>query len=123
MIFGIGVDIADQGRIRKIIEKEGERFLKRIYTEEELKICLARTDPVPGLTARFAAKEAFSKCFGLGWGGGLAWRDVSVRNDDQGKPELVLYNKAAELVKNRKCWISLSHTDEYAVATVIIEEV
>lgn len=123
MIIGIGVDIADLDRIRKILEKDGDRFLKRIYTAEELKFCLARKDPVPGLAARFAAKEAFSKCFGMGWGGGLAWTDVGVTNDENGKPNLVLKNKAEELTRNKKTWISLSHTDNYAVASVIIEEV
>ena len=122
MIIGIGIDIADLERIRRIVQKDSDRFLKRVYTPEELDICMARKDPVPGLAARFAAKEAFSKCFGLGWGSGLAWRDVGVINNELGKPELLLRNKAIELTSGKKTWVSLSHTDKYAVASVIIEE-
>lgn len=122
MILGMGTDIADLKRIRKILGNNPRRFLDRVFAKEELDICMVRRDPVPGLTARFAAKEAFSKSLSLGWGSGVSWRDVAVINDENGKPEFLLRNKAVQIAAGKKLWLSISHTDKYAVATVIVEE-
>ena len=122
MIVGIGLDITDLKRIRKLYEDKADRFLQKIYSPEEIKTCLDRKDPIPGLAARFAAKEAFSKCLGLGWGGKINWSDVAVINDEKGKPELLLRNNAKEATIGKKIWVSLTHTEEYAAATVILEE-
>lgn len=122
MILGMGTDIADLKRIRKILGNNPQRFLDRVFAKEELDICMVRRDPVPGLTARFAAKEAFSKSFSLVWGSGISWRDVAVINDENGKPEFLLRNKAVQIAAGKKLWLSISHTDKYAVATVIVEE-
>jgi holo-[acyl-carrier protein] synthase len=122
MIVGIGFDITDIDRIRRVLAEKRERFLKKIYTEKETAYCLRRKDPAPCLAARFAAKEAFSKCLGLGWEGNISWLDVSVVNDSRGKPELLLKNNALSATLGKKVWVTLTHTDTVAAATVIIEE-
>ena len=122
--FGLNMILRDLTlRIRKILENNSKRFLDRVFAREELDICMVRKDPVPGLSARFAAKEAFSKSFSLGWGSGVSWSDVAVVNDKNGKPEFLLRNKAVQIAAGKKLWLSISHTDNYAVATVIVEEV
>ncbi len=124
MIVGLGVDIVDIRRLRLALERQGDRFVQRIFTEAEQQYCRGRRDPAPSLAARFAAKEALFKALGTGWAQGVTWRDVEVQKDERGAPRLVLSGRAAELSKEmgtRSAHISLSHSEESAIALVILE--
>ena len=113
----IGIDIVETERVESAIKQWGERFLNRVYTEAELKLC---QDRVSSLAARFAGKEAVMKV--LGTGKGVSWREIEILADGAGKPSVNLYgrakNKAAELNLNEFS-ISLSDTKQHAVAAAI----
>ena len=96
MIVGIGIDIAEVGRIREAIERYGERFLRRIYTESEIQYCESKANRVERYAARFAAKEAGMKAIGTGWNHGVRWRDIEVARKPGGRPTLVLHGPAAD---------------------------
>lgn len=114
----IGIDIVEIARIESAIRQWGKRFLDRIYTEAELKIC---QDRVSSLAVRFAAKEAVMKVLGTG-ARGVGWREIEILADAYGKPLVELYgqarNKAKQLNLNQFS-ISLSDTEQYAVAAAI----
>jgi len=120
-MLSVGVDIVEIGRIRRALERWGERFTARLYTPDEVAYCRGR---VPELAARFAAKEAISKALGTGMIG-VSWNEMEVLADRRGKPVVRLYGKAlaraGELGLGE--WaISLSHTDDHAVAMVVATE-
>jgi holo-[acyl-carrier protein] synthase len=105
-------------RIAALLERYGARFTGRVFTEQELVACNNR---VERMASRFAAKEAVSKAFGTGIGP-VSWREIEVISDDAGQPELVLTGRAARLAQDLglSTWtISLSHTEEQAIAFVI----
>jgi holo-[acyl-carrier protein] synthase len=125
VIVGLGVDIVDIRRMRLALERQGDRFIQRIYTEGEQRYCRGHRDQAPCFAARFAAKEALFKALGTGWARGVTWRDVEVQNDERGAPRLVLSGRAAELSQelgSRDVHISLSHSEESAIAIVILEK-
>ena len=119
--LSVGVDLVEIPRIRRALERWGDRFLQRVYTPAEIAHCRGRA---PELAVRFAAKEAVSKALGLGiwWSGGISWHEAEVRPDRLGKPEVVLYGRAAERARalGLNQWaISLSHSDDNAIAMVV----
>ncbi len=120
-IHAIGVDIAEVDRIREMIEQNGDRFLKRVFTPWEIEYCSKKMD-VQSFAARFAAKEAVFKAAGTGLREGITWRDVEVLNDNQGKPSVHLSGKIAELLTGTHIHLSLSHSKNYAVAMVVVEK-
>jgi len=114
----IGLDIIEIARIQEAVERWGERFLRRIYTEEELCVCRNR---VPALAVRFAAKEAVMKALGTGTVG-VGWCDIEVLSNADGKPSVGLSGRArekAEELSMGELAISLSHSREYAIASVV----
>lgn len=124
MIVGTGIDIAEVGRIREAIERHGERFLKRIFTEGEIEYCESKANSVERYAARFAAKEAGMKAIGTGWNHGVRWRDIEVARKPGGRPTLLLHGKAAEFAAKlgaTNIALSLTHTAEEAMAQVILE--
>lgn len=121
MIKGIGVDIIEVSRIGKVIEKWGSHFLTKVFTESEIEYCNAKKNPSMHFAARFAAKEAFSKALTIGWSSGFRWKDVEVKNDQSGKPILVIYGNVKARLGNSNVLLSLSHTDDLVSAIVIIE--
>jgi len=124
MILGTGIDIIEVARIAASFEKFGERFVNRILLPDEIAYCLAHRRPAPFLAARFAAKEAVSKAFGTGIGAQLGWHDIEIRRKESGEPFVVLHGNGAELFSARgatKLHVSLSHTENYAAATAILE--
>ena len=124
MVLGLGTDLARTERFRRFVAEGKAALLERLFTGGERAYALAKADPAPHLAARFAAKEAGMKAFGLGWRDGLAWHDFEVVRDDLGKPDLVLSGRAAELAAARgvaRIHLSYSHDGDYAVATVILE--
>lgn len=125
MILGVGIDIIEVGRIASSYERFGERFLKRILKPEEIKYCLSNKNPAPFLAARFAAKEAVSKAFGTGIGSKISWQDIEIKKEVSGKPYIVLHENGLKLMKEmgaKKMHISISHTENYAVAMAILED-
>ena len=107
----IGIDIVEVKRIAKLIRNKA--FLKRVFTDQEIMYCSERVNKAEHYAVRFAAKEAVWKALGMG---GISLRDISVKNRSNGKPEVLIKGK------NRKdIVISLSHTENYAVAVAIIK--
>ena len=123
-IAGIGIDLVEVPRIRALLERHGERFKQRTFTEAEAAYCDACADPAPHYAARFAAKEAASKALGTGIAEGVAWRDIEVLRDASGRPDLRLHGAARALADQlgvARCHLSLSHTKEHAAAQVVFE--
>jgi holo-[acyl-carrier protein] synthase len=124
MILGTGIDIIEVARIAASFEKFGERFLNRILLPDEIAYCLSHRRSSPFLAARFAAKEAISKAFGTGIGAQLGWQDIEIRRQESGEPFVVLHGKGRRLFTARgatRLHVSLSHTENYAAATAILE--
>jgi holo-[acyl-carrier protein] synthase len=124
MIIGTGVDVVEITRFRKVMERLKDRFIQKLFTAGEQQFCLGHRDPVPHFAARFAAKEALFKALGTGWARGVTWLDVEVLRERQGAPALLLHGEAEKLSTGKgahKVHLSLSHTDNWAVATVILE--
>ena len=114
----VGVDIIEIERIEEAVARWGERFLNRVYTEAELGICRERA---PALAVRFAAKEAVMKALGTGTNG-VGWREIEVLSNPDGKPLVYLYGgarKKADELGLVDMDVSLSHSREYAVASVV----
>jgi holo-[acyl-carrier protein] synthase len=123
MIKGVGVDMVEIARVRRLVE-EDRGFAARIFTEREIAYCESKFSKAQHYAARFTAKEAFFKALGTGFRGGMGWRDVEVANDDLGKPQLMLAAAALEQFRRSKlkrAMLSLSHTREMAVALVVVE--
>jgi holo-[acyl-carrier protein] synthase len=126
MIIGTGVDIVEIPRIRKITESRTHRFIPRVFTPSEQLYCQAYRDPAPHYAARFAAKEALFKGLGTGWAKGVTWLDVEVLREGRDAPILVLHGEALRLSEAKganKIHLSLSHTDQWAIAMVILERI
>lgn len=124
MIHGIGIDIVEINRIKKIVINSGDKLAKRILRESELKIYYGKKYPVHFLSKRFAAKEAVLKAFGTGVSQGLTFSQFEIFNDNFGKPMLRLFSQAALLAKKLdliQVHISLSDTRLYAYSVVIFE--
>lgn len=116
-----GVDLIEVDRVRKAIEKHGERFLGRIFTAEERDYCQSKQSPWPHYAARFAAKEAFFKSLPPGTLDTLVWREIGVTRHSSGSPSLVFTGTTAERVVNLRFALSLSHLRSMAIACVIAE--
>ena len=120
-VHSIGVDITDIDRIEGIIERLGQRFLKRVFTPAEISYCQQKAIPHQSFAARFATKEAVLKATGLGLVKGLSWQDIEVLNDENGRPSVQLYNKTARLLEGKKLHLSLSHSGNMAIAMVVVD--
>ncbi len=124
MIVGTGIDIAEVPRIAQSIARFGDRFLRRVFTEGEIRYCESKANRAERYAARFAAKEAAMKAIGTGWNHGVAWRDVEVSRMPGGRPTMQFHGKAAEFAAKLgvvRVSLSLTHTKEYAIAQVILE--
>jgi len=124
MIVGTGIDIAEVPRIAESITRFGDRFLRRVYTEGEIRYCESKANRVERYAARFAAKEAAMKALGTGWNHGVRWRDVEVTRQPGGRPAMTFHGKAAEFAARLgavRVALSLSHTSKQAIAQVILE--
>lgn len=124
MIIGTGIDVVDIARFRSVIDKLKDRFILKVFAPGERDFCLGHRDPVPHFAARFAAKEALFKALGTGWTQGVTWLDAEVHRERAGAPVLLLHGEAERLSRNKgatRVHLSLSHTAQWAVATVILE--
>lgn len=125
MILGTGIDVAEVHRVRRAIERHGRRFLERVFTAAEIAYVERKANRHERYAARFAAKEAGMKALGLGWQGGLSWRDFEVINLASGQPTLRLHGAAARIAAQRgvrRISLSLTHTATVAMALVILED-
>jgi holo-[acyl-carrier protein] synthase len=123
-IFGIGTDIVDIDRIRKIFNKN-KKFKKRIFSKTEIMYCDSRTKKIASYSKRFAAKEAFVKALGTGMSKGISFNEISINNKKNGAPFIELLGKSKIITKNiikkkNKIFLSLSDEKKYALAIVVI---
>lgn len=123
MIIGLGTDLVGVARISAVYQRQGQRFLDKVYTTEEQAYCLSARDPGERLAARWAAKEAVMKALGTGWTHGVDFKHIAVISG-AGAPRLGLSQRAAEVASGLQIahWhLSLSHSDGMAIAVVIAE--
>jgi holo-[acyl-carrier protein] synthase len=124
MIVGTGIDIAAVPRIRRAIERFGSRFLERVFTAGEIRYCDSKANRFERYAARFAAKEAAMKALGTGWNHGVRWRECEVVRMPGGRPTMSFHGRAGEFAAKlgvKNIALSLSHTEEQAIAQVILE--
>jgi holo-[acyl-carrier protein] synthase len=122
-IIGLGTDIVEVERIKGVLERQGERFLGRVFTEEERAYCQRMKYPHKHLAARFAAKEAVSKAFTTGIGAELGWKAVSIHHGSRNEPLVRLDTQGTALLQKiggTRVLVSLSHTDAHALAVAAI---
>jgi holo-[acyl-carrier protein] synthase len=123
-IVGTGIDIVECLRIAQMIEKHGELFITRVYTDAEIEYCSARKMATQHYAGRWAAKEAVLKALGTGWRRGIGWRDIEIRNDRRGAPTVQLRGGARDVMDQagiRRLHVSISHCRSFAVAYVVAE--
>ena len=123
-VIGIGIDLVENARIAGSIARFGDHFLARVFRDEEIAYCRPMRNAAPHYAARFAAKEAVAKAFGCGIGGELGFLDVEVSRGESGQPAIFLHGRGRELATRRavrNIFLSLSHTEHYAVAQVLLE--
>jgi holo-[acyl-carrier protein] synthase len=124
VILGIGIDVVEVVRLAEALERQGDRFVKKVFTDRERTSCDLRADRVLALAARFAAKEACLKALGTGWAEGLGFRDVEIVREGNQPPTLVLHGEAArraEALGVVRSHVSLTHQPGLAAAVVILE--
>jgi len=121
-IIGLGTDITETERIGRMIERHGELFINRVYTEDEVRYCRDRKQFVQHYAGRWAAKEAVMKTLGTGWAKGVGWRDIEVISQKSGAP-LIAIHGGAKLIADElgilEILITISHCRAYATATAI----
>ncbi len=124
MIVGVGIDNVLNMRMQEMLMKWAEKVEDRVFTEEELEYSKNKGETHVHLAARFAAKEALFKALGKGLSDGMTWNDVMVRNEESGKPYIVLRDRAKEIADSMKVetiHLSLTHSNDCSIAVVILE--
>jgi len=124
MIIGIGSDIFEVGRMKQELERNGNGLKNKLFTPGEIAYCESKRYPERHFAARFAAKEAFLKALTTGLTTEMSWREVEVQNKENGQPYLVLSgqaSQAADRMAVKNIFISMSHTENWATANVILE--
>ena len=124
MIRAVGIDSVDIGRIEKAMERWGDRFVNRLFRDEEIVYCRSRPKPSQHFGVRFAAKEACMKCLGRGIWGGMAFRDIETTRNKDGRPGIVLHGRARQAFEFEGAGVlhlSLTHTGNTATAVVVME--
>ena len=122
MIISLGLDLCEVPRIRDMLERHGERFKARTFTEAERAYCDKNADPAMHYAARFAAKEAVAKALGTGFADNVGWLDIEVLRAESGQPSIALHDGAAAKAKElgiTKVLVTLTHTKETAAASVV----
>jgi holo-[acyl-carrier protein] synthase len=122
MILGIGLDLCETRRLKRAMARSA--FVRRVFSPAEIAACQSRRDGILRYAARFAAKEAYFKAIGTGWGRGVGWLDVEVASDGSGPPRLLVSGEARRLSRAlgvKRTHLSLTHTGVYAAAVVVIE--
>ena len=125
MILGTGIDLVHISRIEEALNRLGAKFRDRIFTEAEIGYCEAKGSRYESYAARFAAKEAAMKALGTGWSSGVGWREIEVVSPDNGRPTIRLTGGALrhfEQMGGSTVHVSISHSDDLAIAQVLIED-
>ena len=121
MVLGLGIDIIEIDRIKKSVEKYGDRFLNRVFTTEEINYCKSKFNKYQHYAARFAAKEAVYKALASGWKEGLRWKDIEIQNDASGMPSINTSGKLNSFLSGEtQLRISISHSENYVISVAII---
>ncbi len=121
-VISVGTDIVEVVRIGQMIERHGEVFLNRVYTDDEIRYCQRRKEYTQHFAGRWAAKEAVMKTLGTGWSRGVGWRDIEICSSRSGAPSIVLRGAAREIAEQAgisDILISISHCRAFATATAI----
>jgi len=121
-VIAVGTDIVEVVRIGQMIERHGEIFLNRVYTDDEIRYCQRRKEYTQHFAGRWAAKEAVMKTLGTGWSRGVGWRDIEICSSRSGAPSIVLRGAAREIAEQVgicDVLISISHCRSFATATAI----
>ena len=124
LIVGTGMDVAEVDRIARSMERFGRRFVERVFTAEEIRYCESKANKAERYAGRFAAKEAAMKAIGTGWKLGVGWQDVEVRRLPGGRPSLHFHGRALEFFQKLgavRAHLSITHTEQLAMAQVILE--
>jgi holo-[acyl-carrier protein] synthase len=116
---GLGNDIIEIERIRLSIERHGQHFLNRLFTQREQDYCYKFKDPVPHFAGRFSAKEAVAKALGTGFGADLSWHDIEILGNELGKPLVHLSESAKKRFNTPSILVSISHSTSHATAVAI----
>jgi holo-[acyl-carrier protein] synthase len=123
-VIGIGIDTIEIARIREAMTgRSGQRFEKRVFTDEEIAYCRSRSDPFPHFAARFAAKEAGMKALGTGWTAEVFWKGIEILRNEKGRPGIRFNDKTAVFAAEMGVagsHVSLSHDRERAVAVAVL---
>jgi holo-[acyl-carrier protein] synthase len=122
-VKGIGVDLAKIPRLREVVRRWDERFLRRVFTDEEIAYCRRRRDPIPHLAARFAAKEATLKALGTGLSMGMSWLEMEVRRERGEAPTMTLSGRCRAILLAKgagQVLLSLTHDGDYALAQAVL---
>lgn len=125
MIHGVGIDLVENERIENIIRKWGDKFLERVFCDDEVAYCAKHTQSSLHYAARFAAKESFLKALGIGLGMGVKLKDIEVSRNTYGQPLIVAHGEALNQIKKnkiKKINLSLTHTKKYAAAFLVMEK-
>jgi holo-[acyl-carrier protein] synthase len=125
MVLGLGTDLIEIERVQASMDRFGERFLDRVFTEGEIAYCMRKKQSAESFAARFAAKEAGAKALGTGISRGVSWKEIEVRREIGRRPTLHFSGKAGELADAmgvRRVQLSLSHSRKLAMAVALIED-
>lgn len=124
MIIGLGIDLVEINRVKKIIQRWGEVFITRLFTQQEIEYCENKNNnKYQSYAGKFAAKEAFLKA--LGWGlWKIEWKEIEILNDNKGRPFIYSSERIKEIFTQKKIYnhlISITHTKNYVIAEVLLE--
>ena len=125
MIKGIGVDIVELKRFQDLLDKGKEAFINRHFTRDEIACCNIKMKRYVHYAGKFAAKEAIYKALHLTWKKGFQWKHISITNNEHGSPEATLSDTVKEIASTQhinEIHLSISHSNEYAVAFVILTD-
>jgi holo-[acyl-carrier protein] synthase len=124
VILGLGIDVLEVARMERDL-KDKDGLADNLFTPSEIAYCRSKRYPAQHFAARFTAKEALFKALGTGQRGTMAFQQIEILNDDQGKPRVTLSGKVKEVSDNlgvERVHVSMSHTKEYAVAVIVLEK-
>ncbi|MEO6909386.1 MAG: holo-ACP synthase [Edaphobacter sp.] len=125
MVLGLGTDLIEIERVQQSLDRFGERFMQKVFTEGEIAYCVRKKQAAESFAARFAAKEATAKALGTGISRGISWKEIEVRRNAGERPTLYLSGRAAERAKAmgvRNLHLTLTHSRDVAMAVAVVED-
>jgi holo-[acyl-carrier protein] synthase len=125
MIVGTGIDLVEIDRIQQSMDRFGQRFLNRVFTEAEQAYCQRKRKSAESFAARFAAKEAGAKALGTGISQGVNWLEIEVTREPGGRPALLFHGRAAQIAARlnvTRAALSITHTATLSMASVVLED-